>query len=71
MQPRIPFCTSPDPKTPPTCRCFTFTPLISFPTMTVPCDRERFEERQRKKWRESEVRLVDLSYITCKSVFNH
>lgn len=34
--PRIPFWTSPEPSTPPTCRCFTFRPCISFPTMTVP-----------------------------------
>lgn len=39
MQPLIPFWTSPDPSTPPTCRCFTFKPRISFPTITVPYKR--------------------------------
>lgn len=36
MHPLIPFWTSPEPSTPPTCRCFTFKPWISFPTITVP-----------------------------------
>lgn len=40
MQPLSPFCTSPEPRTPPTCRCFTFRPCSSFPTTTVSCRRK-------------------------------
>lgn len=75
MHPRIPFWTSPDPSTPPTCRCFTFRPWISFPTITVPYRRGGTDENRDEHyhwqlhWLTSFQHRADksaCSFISCK-----